>query len=322
VGAQLKEPSAKTSVRLRRLGIVSSLVACFFAFAVTGAVSGSEQASVLHVCVQRGGSPENRGDLNVRLGSCAGGKRFALLFGQRLTAGRRGLRGPAGPRGPVGPSGPKGEVGSAGATGTAGVDGPAGPQGETGAKGDTGDTGPEGQQGETGPQGADGPPGEDGAPGPAGPAGADGAPGAPGPTGETGPQGPAGQAGATGAQGPPGATGPQGLPGATGPQGLPGATGPQGPTGPAASQVTSNSGVSTSPQLDTTVTVTASCPAGKALLGGGAQATNSDATHPARVAIVRSSPGSASSWTATGVISAGLGAPNAMTVTAYAVCTA
>jgi Collagen triple helix repeat (20 copies) len=251
VSTQLKRQPANRWVHARRIAIVLGLCVCFFAFAVTGAVGGSEQTRTLRVCVQQG-SPESRGDLNVRLGSCAGGRQYAIPLASRTAAGQ-------GPPGPAGPAGPKGDTGAPGAPGPAGANGSAGPQGP---QGPAGETGPKGDTGDTGPRGADGP------------------------------------------------------------QGPPGATGPQGPPGPSVrSVVVSNSGVSTSAQADTTVTVTASCPAGSVLLGGGAQATNSDTARPSRVAIVRSSPGE-SAWIATGVITSGLGGANRITVTAYALCTA
>ncbi len=77
---------------------------------------------------------------------------------------------------------------------------------------------------------------------------------------------------------------------------------------------------STSPALNTTVSVTAPCPAGKVLLGGGGEAVNSDATQPSRVQLTRSRP-QGTGWQATGVVDTGLGAANRMTVTAFAVCT-
>jgi hypothetical protein len=85
--------------------------------------------------------------------------------------------------------------------------------------------------------------------------------------------------------------------------------------------ITNQASTSNGAQLDTTLTVTATCPAGTVLLGGGARVANSDATHPARVGIISSEPTGASSWQAIGVVTTGLGQSNAMTVTAFAVCT-
>jgi hypothetical protein len=75
-------------------------------------------------------------------------------------------------------------------------------------------------------------------------------------------------------------------------------------------------------QLDTVISATASCPAGTVLLGGGANVTNSDSDHPARVQLVQSQPVGGNSWQATGAVDVGLGMSNSMTVTAFAVCTA
>jgi len=66
------------------------------------------------------------------------------------------------------------------------------------------------------------------------------------------------------------------------------------------------------------VTVTATCPAGKVLLGGGAQVTND--TFASDVALLSSYPSSATAWTAVGVVTAGAFATT-LTVQAYVVCT-
>lgn len=79
--------------------------------------------------------------------------------------------------------------------------------------------------------------------------------------------------------------------------------------------------VSTGPQMHTTATATATCPAGTVLLGGGAAAANSNAAEPANVQIIVSRPVTGNAWQATGVIDVGLGTANRMTVTAYALCT-
>ena len=69
------------------------------------------------------------------------------------------------------------------------------------------------------------------------------------------------------------------------------------------------------------MTATASCPAGKILLGGGAEVTTTAAAKE-RAHLVSSFPSAAASWTATGVVGiAALGAGQTMTVRAYAVCT-
>ena len=68
-------------------------------------------------------------------------------------------------------------------------------------------------------------------------------------------------------------------------------------------------------------TATATCPAGKVLLGGGAQITTT-ATQKERAVLVSSYASSATAWTAVGVVAiTALGAANTMTVTAQAICT-
>lgn len=79
----------------------------------------------------------------------------------------------------------------------------------------------------------------------------------------------------------------------------------------------------------TTVTATVSCPAGKILLGGGGTVVTSTGTNSGKVAIQRSYPSAATTWTVIGVVThdsgAGgslnnLGAGVTMDVTAYVVC--
>ena len=155
--------------------------------------------------------------------------------------------------------------------------------------------------------------------GPAGSRGATGEAGAQGPQGPRGPQGTEGmqgQAGATGATGPPG---PTGAPGGPGPQGPTGAAGPAGPSG--STRVAGNPATSAANAArNTAVTATASCAAGKVLLGGGARITTT-ATQKERAYLQTSFPSSTTTWTAIGVVGvAALGAGNTMTVTAYALC--
>jgi hypothetical protein len=141
-----------------------------------------------------------------------------------------------------------------------------------------------------------------------------------GPTGPAGPQGSPGVAGADSTvAGPQGATGPKGDKGDTGAAGVsnvPGPTGPTGPAGPkgdtgAASTVagpkgdTGASGVSGWVRIvssTTAATSTATCPAGKKVLGGGASGN-----------VESSYPGSDTTWTATATLSS-------KTVTAYVIC--
>ena len=68
-------------------------------------------------------------------------------------------------------------------------------------------------------------------------------------------------------------------------------------------------------------TATATCPAGKVLLGGGAQVTTT-ATQKERAVLVSSYASGATTWTAIGVVAVtALGAGQTMTVTAQAICT-
>src|SRR5215813_1042540 len=108
-------------------------------------------------------------------------------------------------------------------------------------------------------------------PGPPGPTGAVGSPGSPGPPGPTGPTGSSGPPGPDGPPGPPGLPGASGNPGVAGAPGVPGPLGPTGPTGAATlslalHQVSEQFG---RVQAGTLLTLTASCDAGEALVGGG-----------------------------------------------------
>ena len=113
----------------------------------------------------------------------------------------------------------------------------------------------------------------------AGPQGATGATGAAGATGPQGPQGPQGAPGPQGAEGPQGPPGPQGIQGIKGDTGDTGATGAQGPQGPqgvpglSARVVVVNS-VNQTLAKGALFTLTTSCPAGKAVIGGGGSSVN------------------------------------------------
>jgi hypothetical protein len=66
------------------------------------------------------------------------------------------------------------------------------------------------------------------------------------------------------------------------------------------------------------VTGTASCPAGKLLVGGGGRTS---ATNTGRAALQASYPSSTTTWTAIAILTAGnLGGGGSLTVQAYAIC--
>jgi hypothetical protein len=162
--------------------------------------------------------------------------------------------------------------------------------------------------------------------GPVGPAGPRGFPG------PTGPQGPVGPAGAAGTKGAATSTGPAGPTGPTGPTGP---AGPRGASGVATSSVVDGTAVNSiaDPSTGTTTSATASCPAGRVLLGGGGQVTRttvtstsssttatSTATSGTGVALFSSYPATARAWKAVGVVTGPLAAGMAMSVQAYVIC--
>ena len=181
---------------------------------------------------------------------CAGNERH-ITWNERGSQGPRGEAGPAGSHGAVGPSGPKGENGPVGAKGDPG---PAGPPGAPGPDGLPGPRGPAGADGPAGPQGPGGPPGADGMQGPAGP---------------PGPRGPSGPAGASGPAGPQGARGPAGISGFE-----------------IVTARTPNAGFS----ADNTKQATALCPAGKRVVGTGADIETDGGGAGGRVALERIAP--------------------------------
>jgi hypothetical protein len=71
----------------------------------------------------------------------------------------------------------------------------------------------------------------------------------------------------------------------------------------------------------TTVTATATCPAGKKIVGGGASYTVSNSTQTNRVALVESFPSAARAWAASVRVNQALSSSVTVTVRTYAVCT-
>jgi Collagen triple helix repeat (20 copies) len=144
--------------------------------------------------------------------------------------------------------------------------------------------------------------------------------------GARGPRGARGPAGLQGIQGP---AGPQGVQGPAGPQGAsssvpgpPGPTGAAGPPGPTDSLVTAPVSATTpiSAPLGTVASATATCPAGKKILGGGVTITVTVTAQQSRVAPRDNFPSASNAWTGTLVITSGLIGASA-TISVYAVCT-
>ena len=121
-----------------------------------------------------------------------------------------------------------------------------------------------------------------------------GAPGVAGPQGAQGPTGPSGSPGAKGEQGLPGQPGEQGLPGLQGPLGAPGAKGEQGSPGISEYQVVDGSFENSSQTGINEARASATCPAGKSVIGGGDSTAGSDAD----VYIVSSAPNGTAEWEA------------------------
>jgi len=210
---------------------------------------------------------------------------FVTTNRPQILQGQEGPAGPQGAAGPTGAQGPKGDKGDKGDTGAQGVQGTQGPQGERGA---VGLQGPKGDTGAIGPQGTEGPQG------PQGPAGTQGSAGPQGAAGPTGPQG------AQGSIGPIGPAGPQGAPGISGYERIYGDTG----------TLQMNVGVSSF--------VTAVCPAGKRVVGGGHELASSSSQ---QLSVTMSAPfeGTVSGWRVNFRNSFTAGLSNVQ-VRVYAVC--
>jgi hypothetical protein len=73
--------------------------------------------------------------------------------------------------------------------------------------------------------------------------------------------------------------------------------------------------------VGTVVSATATCPAGKKILGGGGSYTVSNSGQVSRVALIASFPSAANAWTTSVRANQGLGSGVTVTVSTYAVCT-
>jgi hypothetical protein len=115
-----------------------------------------------------------------------------------------------------------------------------------------------------------------------------------------------------GPQGDPGPAGADGADGAVGPQGPPGADGADG--GIAGQEIVAGAA---SADNESAKTVTADCPIGKVVVGGGFR--TSDVSDPAEIVITGSYPSDADTWTATGSVD-GTGGDRSYSLQAYAIC--
>ena len=197
--------------------------------------------------------------------------------------------GPTGPSGPSGPTGATGLTGAKGDQGDQGIQGLIGATGLTGAKGDQGDQGIQGLIGATGLTGAKGD---------------QGIQGIQGLTGETGSTGPAST-----------------VPGPTGPTGATGSSGPSGPTGPTgADGVSGWQLIPGTPSADNeeAKTVTATCPAGKNVVGGGFLTLA--VTNPDEIVITANYPSSPTVWTVSGTLDQPGGGDDSFALQAFAIC--
>ena len=176
--------------------------------------------------------------------------------------------------------------------------GPTGPSGPTGPTGATGLTGAKGDQGDQGIQGL---------------IGATGLTGAKGDQGDQGIQGLTGETGSTG----PAST----VPGPTGPTGATGSSGPSGPTGPTgADGVSGWQLIPGTPSADNeeAKTVTATCPAGKNVVGGGFLTLA--VTNPDEIVITANYPSSPTVWTVSGTLDQPGGGDDSFALQAFAIC--
>ena len=78
--------------------------------------------------------------------------------------------------------------------------------------------------------------------------------------------------------------------------------------------------MSTAPGAGTLVTATATCAAGKVVLGGGARVTVSSPLAEAFVSLRSSYPSASDTWTAVAIVTVGLPVLVSTTVTPYVLC--
>jgi hypothetical protein len=103
---------------------------------------------------------------------------------------------------------------------------------------------------------------------------------------------------------------------------VPGPQGPTGAAGPASSAVTTgNPNDQNGAVVNDSVSATATCPAGKILLGGGGQITTGGAaTITDEAVIIASYPSAANVWTVTAKATVAWAPGHHLIVTAYVVC--
>jgi peptidoglycan hydrolase-like protein with peptidoglycan-binding domain len=128
------------------------------------------------------------------------------------------------------------------------------------------------------------------------------------------------------AVGPRGAQGIQGAQGVAGPQGKQGVAGPQGKQGPAGT-VTAASVVSAStlvsapdPAVGTVLVAKTSCPAGKVLMGGGAQVWANGVIADRNVSLRSSFPLNSQTWQVVAITSGPLGVGTSMNMKPFVLC--
>jgi hypothetical protein len=92
----------------------------------------------------------------------------------------------------------------------------------------------------------------------------------------------------------------------------------------AASQIVTGTAVQSANAaiVGTQVSSTASCPAGKTLLGGGARVTGAGGAPNNAATLSESYPSAANTWKGVGTVTATLSGGNKIAVEAYAVCSA